>query len=202
VIGGNDQPRPTGPGWDDWWMWFGTVTGMVALATLALPVAIGVACAMVRARVARGSATGPAWRRSVAEVGLVCGTLPGVWLTMLPGGPPGPGVVSLVPLRDLATMSTFQIVGNLMLLAALGLFAPVRWSALATLPRIALLAGACSTTIEVAQHVLRLDRVSSVDDILLNAAGATMAAILSRPWWAHHRRATAARQQQPSVAST
>jgi VanZ family protein len=38
------------------------------------------------------------------------------------------------------------------------------------------------------QHVLELGRVSSVDDILLNTAGATIAAILARPWWARGRR--------------
>jgi hypothetical protein len=30
---------------------------------------------------------------------------------------------------------------------------------------------------------LQLDRVSSVDDVLVNAAGAVLAALASRPWW-------------------
>ena len=37
--------------------------------------------------------------------------------------------------------------------------------------------------IETAQSVLQLDRVSSVDDVLLNTAGAGMAALASRRWW-------------------
>jgi glycopeptide antibiotics resistance protein len=37
--------------------------------------------------------------------------------------------------------------------------------------------------IELAQYVFRLDRVSSVDDVLINAAGAGLAALASRPWW-------------------
>lgn len=39
------------------------------------------------------------------------------------------------------------------------------------------------TLVEVAQYVLRLDRVSSVDDVLLNATGAWLAALASRRWW-------------------
>lgn len=39
------------------------------------------------------------------------------------------------------------------------------------------------TLVEVAQYVLRLDRVSSVDDVLINAAGAGLAALASRRWW-------------------
>jgi glycopeptide antibiotics resistance protein len=45
------------------------------------------------------------------------------------------------------------------------------------------LAAGCSVLIETAQYVLQLDRVSSVDDVLLNAAGAVPAALASRRWW-------------------
>jgi len=45
------------------------------------------------------------------------------------------------------------------------------------------LAAGCSALLEIAQFVLRLDRVSSVDDVLLNAAGAGIAALASRYWW-------------------
>ncbi|WP_214417233.1 VanZ family protein [Sphaerisporangium fuscum] len=34
-----------------------------------------------------------------------------------------------------------------------------------------------------AQYVLRLDRVSSVDDVSINTAGAGPAALASRRWW-------------------
>jgi glycopeptide antibiotics resistance protein len=122
---------------------------------------------------------------------MVYGTMPGVWLTLLPGGPAwAPRSVSLVPLRDLADIvasgpvtATVQIGGNLLVFAALGLLAPVRFAALASVPRILALAAGCSTVIEVAQYVLRLDRVSSVDDVLVNAAGAGLAALVSRRWW-------------------
>ncbi|NNM44442.1 VanZ family protein [Knoellia koreensis] len=168
--------------------WTSTVTGVVALTVAVLPLALLAVCALAGGRIGSGVRARVAWRRSFAEVALVYGTVPGVWLTMLPGGPAEYAAVSLEPLRDLATMSTFQVVGNLLLLAALGFFAPVRFAGLATFPRVVLLAGAVSTLIEVMQHVLELGRVSSVDDILLNTAGATIAATLSWPWWARRRR--------------
>ena len=104
---------------------------------------------------------------------------------MLPGSRAGDvaGRVSLVPLRDLVTMSTYQVVGNLLILAALGFLAPVRFAAMASLPRILALAAVGSALIETAQYVLQLDRVSSVDDVLLNTAGAGLAALASHPWW-------------------
>jgi glycopeptide antibiotics resistance protein len=37
--------------------------------------------------------------------------------------------------------------------------------------------------VETLQYVLRLDRVSSVDDVLVNTAGAVLAALASRRWW-------------------
>jgi hypothetical protein len=158
----------------------------VALATLAaLPFAALAVWVLVRGRALAGTTPARAWRRSLLEVGLVYGTLPGLWITMVPGNLAGvvPGRVSLVPLRDLATMGTFQIVGNLLIFAALGLLAPVRFAALATLGRTVVVAAIGSVLVETAQYVQRLDRVSSVDDVLLNTAGAGLAALVSRPWW-------------------
>jgi glycopeptide antibiotics resistance protein len=124
-----------------------------------------------------------AWRMSLAEVGMVHGTVPFVWMTLMPGSGAGvvPARLSLVPLRDLFEMGSLGIVGNLLVFAALG-FAPIRFAALASLPRILALAAGCSVLIEVAQYVLQLDRVSSVDDVLLNAVGAVAAALVARPW--------------------
>ncbi|MEV6270883.1 VanZ family protein [Kribbella sp. NPDC051936] len=125
------------------------------------------------------------WWMAVADVGMVYGTVPWVWMTMLPGSGAGEvaGRLSLVPLRDLLSMSPLQIVGNLLVFAALGFFAPLRFARLASLPRVLGLAAGCSVLIELAQLVLRLDRVTSVDDVLLNALGAGLAALASRPWW-------------------
>jgi glycopeptide antibiotics resistance protein len=111
---------------------------------------------------------------------------------MLPGSRAGavPGRVSLVPLRDLFSIladkpggATVQVVGNLLVLSALGFFTPLRFAALASVTRILALAAGCSVLIEAAQYFLRLDRVSSVDDVLLNTSGAGLAALASRRWW-------------------
>jgi glycopeptide antibiotics resistance protein len=122
-------------------------------------------------------------------------------MTLQPGASPGrPGVVSLVPLRDLVAVlaadpvtATVQVVGNLLVFAALGFFAPLRFAALASLPRILALGAGCSLLIEITQYVARLDRVSSVDDVLLNTAGAGLAALASRPWWRRPAGTTATR---------
>jgi glycopeptide antibiotics resistance protein len=116
---------------------------------------------------------------------MVYGTVPFVWLTTMPGSGAGvvPGRVSLVPLRDLVSMGPLGIAGNLLIFAALGFFAPLRFAALASVLRVLALGAGCSALVETAQYVLRLDRVSSVDDVLVNAAGAALAALASRRWW-------------------
>ncbi len=175
---------------EGWFHGVGTFTGVVLLTVAALPVAALVVWVLARLRSAAGPAS--AWRLSLAEVGIVYGTVPWVWMIMLPGSGAGavPGRVSLVPLGDLVTIvaagpltAVGQIVGNLLVFAALGFFVPVRFAALASVPRVLALATGCSVLVEVAQYVLRLDRVSSVDDVLLNAAGAGLAALVSRRWW-------------------
>ncbi|MGP3690268.1 VanZ family protein [Streptomyces sp. IBSNAI002] len=176
-----------------WHGCFDTFNGVVLMTLVTLPLAVLVAWALARRRRAAGAPS--AWRLSLAEVGMVHGTVPFVWMTMMPGSGAGivPGRVSLVPLRDLVTMGTLGTVGNLLVFAALGFFAPMRFSALASLPRILALGAGCSLLVETAQYVFRLDRVSSVDDVLVNAAGAALAALASRRWWR-----TAAQAKTPS----
>ncbi|MFI1712487.1 VanZ family protein [Streptomyces litmocidini] len=160
-----------------------TFNGVVLVTLAALPLAFLVAWALAHRRRAAGVAG--AWRMSLAEVGMVHGTVPFLWLTMMPGAGAGtvPGRVSLVPLRDLVTMGPLGIAGNLLVLASLGFFAPMRFVAVASVPRVLALGAGCSVLVETAQYVLRLDRVSSVDDVLVNAAGAVLAALASRRWW-------------------
>jgi hypothetical protein len=164
-----------------WHGCYDTENGVVLMMLAGVPLAVLVAWALARLRT--GSASG--WRMSLAEVGLVYGTVPMVWLTLMPGPGAGivPGRVSLIPLRDLVTMGPIGIGGNLVIFAALGFFAPIRFAAVASLPRILALAAGCSVLVETAQYVLRLDRVSSVDDVLVNAAGAVLAGLASRRWW-------------------
>jgi hypothetical protein len=166
-----------------WHGCFDTYNGVLLMMLVGLPLAGLVVWVLARRRRAAGVAS--AWRMSLAEVGMVYGTVPLVWMTTMPGSGAGvvPGRVSLVPLRDLLTMGPLGIAGNLLIFAALGFFAPIRFAALASVPRILALGAGCSVLVETAQYVLRLDRVSSVDDILVNAAGAVLAALASRRWW-------------------
>jgi len=164
-----------------WHGCFDTENGVLLMALVGLPLAGLVVWVLARRR----GGTTSAWRMSLAEVGIVYGTVPFVWVTMMPGSGAGivPGRVSLVPLRDLVTMGPVGIVGNLLVFAALGFFAPMRFAALASVPRILALGAGCSLLVEILQYVLRLDRVSSVDDVLVNTAGAALAALASRRWW-------------------
>ena len=183
-----------------WHGWVGTFTGVALITVAVLPLAALAVWALARRRSATG--TTQAWRMSLAEVGIVYGTVPWVWMIMLPGDRAGavPGRVSLIPLRDLLTILTAgpltvtgQVVGNLLVFAALGFLAPLRFAAPASVPRILAFAAGCSVLLEAAQYVLRLARVSSVDDVLLNTAGAGLAALASRRWWRTAARASSDR---------
>ncbi|MEU4356114.1 VanZ family protein [Streptomyces virginiae] len=160
-----------------------TFNGVVFLTLVTLPLAVLAAWLLARRRRAAGVSS--AWPLSLAEVGMVHGTVPFVWMILMPGAGAGlvPGRVSLVPLRDLITMGPLGIVGNLLVFASLGFFAPMRFAALASVPRVLALGAGCSVLVETAQYVLQLDRVSSVDDVLVNAAGAALAALASRRRW-------------------
>jgi hypothetical protein len=166
-----------------WHGCFDTENGVVLMTLGGVPLAALAAWALARRRRAAGVTW--AWRRSLAEVGMVYGTVPFVWMTMMPGPGAGivPGRVNLVPLADLVTMGPLGIAGNLMIFAALGFFAPMRFAALASAPRVLALGAGCSALVETAQYVFQLDRVSSVDDVLVNAAGAGLAGLASRRWW-------------------
>ena len=154
-----------------------TENGVVLMTLATLPLSALIVWAL--------TISGRAPRAALAEVGMVHGTVPFLWLTLMPGPGAGvvPGRVSLIPLSDLVSMGPLGIGGNLLIFAALGFFGPMRFAALAFLPRILALGASCSVLIEIAQYVFRLDRVSSVDDVLINAAGAALAGLASRRWW-------------------
>lgn len=184
-----------------WHLCFDTVNGVLLMTLVGLPLAGLVVWVLARGRRPVGATS--AWRLSLAEVGMVYGTVPFVWMTTMPGSGAGivPGRVSLIPLRDLLTMGPLGIVANLLIFAPLGFFAPIRFAALASVPRILALGAGCSILIETAQYVLQLDRVSSIDDVLINTTGAVLAALASRRWW----RTTAqvpSNQPHPTPAST
>ena len=57
-----------------------------ALVTLAaLPVAALTVWALAHRRYLAGTTPARAWRTSLAEVGIIYGTVPFLWMTMLPG---------------------------------------------------------------------------------------------------------------------
>ncbi|WP_214413266.1 VanZ family protein [Sphaerisporangium fuscum] len=159
----------------------------VVLATvLWLPAAFGVAWLLARRR-ARQGRPHPV-RTAYADVFIVSGTVPWLWMILTPGRASG---VSLVPLRDLAELAHgpfgaafAQVGGNLLVFAALGALLPVRSARFAAVWRVGLLAAALSATVEVLQYGLRLGRVSSVDDVILNTLGAVLAALATWPWHA------------------
>jgi hypothetical protein len=171
-----------GQAWREWGL-------VVAVAAALLPLAAVAVWALTRWRRRRGAPRGPALRRSLAEVGAVVGTAPWLWMVLAPR--PGASRVALVPLRDLADVlagapgvALAQVGGNLLVFAALGFFAPIRLPALAGSVRLLALGAAGSLAVEAAQYVLDLGRVSAVDDVLLNAAGAALGGLASRRWWA------------------
>jgi len=148
-----------------------------------------VAWGLAALRRRRGVTAGTAWRYSLAEVGLVVGTAPWLWMVFTPRA--GARGVNLVPLRDLLAVlhgdpgaAVVQVGGNLLVFAAFGLCAPLRWQALASLPRLFAVAAFGSLLVEIGQYLLDLGRFSSVDDVLVNAAGAALAGLVSRRWWA------------------
>lgn len=157
-----------------------------------LPVALIVA---QRLGVSRGARTGDrvfGARSAYADVLMVVLTLP--WIVMIltprPGNPRG---YDLVPFRDLAYQfhvgilyAFVQITGNLLVFAALGAGLPVRWRIQQA--AVLLIAAAASAVLETLQWVLDLGRFTSIDDVIVNAAGAFVASLLSYPWWRSHPR--------------
>jgi VanZ like family len=150
--------------------------GVLLASAIGLPLAGALVAVLVRA--------GRPVRYAVAEVYLVAGTLPWLWMILTPD-PRGTRRVSLVPLRDLTTLAPRDLVvrigGNLLAFAALGALLPVRFRA--GTAAVAAAAAAAAVTVETLQFALALGRVSSVDDVLLNTLGAVLAAQLTRRWW-------------------
>jgi glycopeptide antibiotics resistance protein len=127
-------------------------------------------------------------REAVAEVGLLCWTLPFIGMLFTPR--PTPRSIDLVPLHDLpswfsgdAGTAAAQLVGNLAVLAGVGFFLPIRYDWAASLPRMLMIAATAAVVIEALQWLLAIGRVSSADDVIINTVGAVVAAACSRRWW-------------------
>jgi len=165
--------------------------GVVILVTVLLGIPLG-ALALVwlaRRRMSAGWRSPWAWRATSAEIGILVGTVPWIWMIMTPTT--GDGGVQLVPFRDLARVlggqdTIVQVVGNLLVFAALGFFLPIRFRLAppaAVFFVVALIAAGLSAILEALQFALQLGRVASIDDVLVNALGAAIASLLSMRWW-------------------
>jgi glycopeptide antibiotics resistance protein len=167
--------------------------GVVLVAFALIPVAVLAAAGLTALRMRHGVSRSTAWRHSAAEVGILITTVPWVWMILTPRD--APGQVFLIPFTDLPNQAAeglgflaYQVGGNLLVFAGVGALAPIRWPALRGVGRILLLGAACSATVEILQYALDLGRVASIDDVLVNATGAALAAFLARPWWSSHKR--------------
>jgi hypothetical protein len=124
-------------------------------------------------------------RRRLGLVGTLAGTAP--WVVMILFPTSAPRQVNLDPISGLAGVLTgapidaiIQMGGNLAVFAAFGVFGPMRWRLGAW--AVTGLAALGSAVLETLQYVLDLGRVTAVDDVLVNAAGAGIAALLARRW--------------------
>ncbi|GAA1755943.1 VanZ family protein [Luedemannella helvata] len=157
----------------------------------AVPLVALVLVGIVALRRRRGVPRATAWRDTVAEVGLVAGTAPWLFMGFIPHWE-ATRKVHPVPFVDLVDQwqvgpdfFAIQVGANLLVFAAAGFFVPIRW-------RIgpgAILVGAAaaSALLEIGQWVFDIGRVTSVDDVLVNAVGAWLAALCAAPWWARRR---------------
>ncbi|MFI6787536.1 VanZ family protein [Nonomuraea sp. NPDC050383] len=166
-----------------WELW----GNIIIAGVLALPLAAALTYLLGRRR-ARAGHPAPA-RTALADVGILTGTLPWLWMILTPAT--GQEGVSLVPFTDLVTLAgappgavLTQVGGNLLVFAALGALLPVRGPRFASTAGVAAAGAAASVTVEALQYVLRLGRYSSIDDVLLNTTGAVLAALVTRRWWA------------------
>ncbi|MDF2444131.1 MAG: hypothetical protein JWR01_2334 [Subtercola sp.] len=165
--------------------------GVVIVVTLLVGIPLGAAVTygLSRHRARTGWPRRWAWRSAVAEVGIVLGTTPWVWMILTPTD--GPGGVRLIPFQDLTGVlsgddAIVQLVGNLLVFAALGALLPVRFrlgSPRTVVLVVFLVAAAMSALLEGLQLFLGLGRITSVDDVIVNASGAALASLVSLRLW-------------------
>lgn len=156
--------------WDRWGY-------VLVTSVLALPVLVAVVAARAR-RVG--------WRFAIGEVGAVAGTAPFVWMVLTPRV--GYRNLHLDPFQEVPwylgldpVTASIQFFGNLAVFAAFGAAAPIRWRI--GMSVIAGAAFAASIGVETAQYLLDIGRTASTADVLLNATGAVLSALVTRRWW-------------------
>ncbi|MDS0133943.1 MULTISPECIES: VanZ family protein [unclassified Amycolatopsis] len=161
--------------------------GMIPISAIALPYAL-LGWPLLAARRRRRMAA----RRASATAAVDCAVFLVVFLVFclvtMPVGGSGESTLDLVPGADIAAAfssdgSLWQVIGNVLLLGPLGALLPLRIRRLRALLRIALAALIASVLVEGTQYLIHTGRVTSADDVLLNTAGATLGAALSRRGW-------------------
>jgi len=161
--------------------------GMIPVSAIALPYALlgwPLLAARRRRRLPARYATATA---GVDSAALLVAFLV-FYLVIMPVGGSGGSTLDLVPGADITAAfgddgSLWQVIGNVLLLSPLGALLPLRMRRLRTLARVALAALAASLLVEGTQYLIHTGRVTSTDDVLLNTAGATLGAALSRRGW-------------------
>ncbi|MGI5236882.1 VanZ family protein [Dactylosporangium sp. CA-139066] len=140
-------------------------------------------------------------RRRLGLYGTIAGTAPWVVLILIPTS--APRRINLNPVRGLEGVllndprdAVIQMGGNLAVFAAFGVFAPMRWRL--GVWAVTGLAALSSAVLETLQYVLDLGRVTALDDVIVNAAGALIATLLARRW---HLARPAAPQPPPEQAA-
>jgi hypothetical protein len=159
--------------------WLPVVATAMALVGISL---VGTRHLVARYR-RRGVPAGLAVRRALAATAMAVWTLP--WLVLVLTPLEAPREVRLVPLRDVVEVladrpltAFFQIVGNLLVFAAVGVGLGMGWQV--RFAYVVVAAAGMSTAVEALQYALSLGRVSSIDDVLLNATGAGLAVLAAR----------------------
>jgi len=161
--------------------------GMIPISVIALPYAL-LGWPLLAARRRRRMSA----RRASATAAVDCAVFLVAFLVFclvtMPVGGSAESTLDLVPGADVAAAlssdgSLWQVIGNVLLLCPLGALLPLRIRRLRALPRIALAALIASVLVEGTQYLIHTGRVTSADDILLNTAGATLGAALSRRGW-------------------
>ncbi|QXE38049.1 VanZ family protein [Streptomyces sp. GMY02] len=174
------------------WVWRSYADELAVATFIGIPVCLGIAWVFHRWRGA--SETRNEGARSILLNGLILASvLPFLYAT-LSRGYGIQSTISLVPFREifvsfsspqvaLSDVTLLNLGGNAALLLPFGALIPMRCKRFARTGRVAALAGLLSVSVEIAQYVLSVGRVSSVDDVLLNTVGAVVGALLTRRWW-------------------
>ncbi|MEW2494358.1 VanZ family protein [Streptomyces nodosus] len=165
---------------------------------LAVAVFVGVPLAIAMAwllhRLVLQRAPGPALRRVAMLDGLLVASIfPFLYATLSRGYGVG-RTLSLFPFAELSAsfgnpqvafseVTLLNVGGNMAMLFFFGALLPLRSKRIGGLGWVVTVAALMSAGVEALQFALAVGRVSSVDDVLLNVAGALLGALSTRPWW-------------------